>query len=395
MKAKLGILSTHPIQYYAPLFRFLAGVEDLDLRVYYCLKPTPEQQGTGFGISFTWDLDITSGYNITWLDNIAGNPHLQKFSGCDTPGIMEIVGRERFDAFLTFGWYTKSMWQAMRACWRTGTPLMVRGDSHLHVDSGLMKRTIKEIAYPLFMKRFAVCLAVGAWSEEYFVHYGAPCVVRSPHFVDNARFATESANCRREADTIRSLWGIPVEKTVFLFSGKFEEKKRPLDLLRALRVLMERGKGRSMAHLLMVGDGILRRECEMYAREHGLPASFAGFLNQGEMPKAYAIADVLVLPSDGRETWGLTVNEAMACGLPAIVSDRVGCGPDLVRDGETGYLFRCGDCEELATRMSHMVERDVSGVMGENAARLIGNYSVETAAEGILQALKVVGHDQR
>ena len=83
-------------------------------------------------------------------------------------------------------------------------------------------------------------------------------------------------------------------------------------------------------------------------REHTLPVSFAGFLNQGEIPAAYAACDALVLPSDYGETWGLVVNEAMACGVPAVVSDAVGCGPDLVEEGQTGMIFPLGDIPALA-----------------------------------------------
>lgn len=388
MKAKLGILTTHPIQYYAPLFRCLSEVEELDLRVYYCQNPTPEQLGTGFGISFDWDLDLTSGYDVTWLNNISRNPHLQKFFGCDTPEIMHIIKRERFGAFLTLGWYTKSMWQAMMACWRTGTPLLIRGDSHLNVDSGWVKKTVKDIVYPLFIRRFSVCLSVGKWSAEYFSHYGARRVIQSPHFVDNTWFAEQSAKFVSFAGDIRDQLGIPQESFVFLYAGKFEEKKRPMDLLTAVKKSIEIGISREKIHLLMVGDGVLRQECERFAVANSLPVSFAGFLNQTEIPKAYAVADVLVLPSDGRETWGLVVNEAMACGLPVIASDRVGCGPDLIRQGKTGYIFPCGDTEALSEVMKKCALTADMQTMGVAAQAHIAGYSVEKAAQSIVEVVK-------
>lgn len=140
--------------------------------------------------------------------------------------------------------------------------------------------------------------------------------------------------------------------------------------------------------LLMVGDGILKPSCEQFAKTHDLPAAFTGFLNQTAMPMAYAASDVLVLPSDGRETWGLVVNEAMACGLPAVASDKAGCGPDLVKEGETGFIFPCGDTEALAGKMDRLTRGSLAGTMGRNCSQRIADYSVERAACGILDAVR-------
>src|SRR5207248_1690512 len=104
----------------------------------------------------------------------------------------------------------------------------------------------------------------------------------------------------------------------------------------------------AQAHVLVVGDGELMTEARALAARERLPLTFAGFLNQTEIVGAYVAADCLVLPSDTGETWGLVVNEAMACGIPAIVSDQVGCGPDLVSDSVTGAMFPMGDIDALA-----------------------------------------------
>ncbi len=94
----------------------------------------------------------------------------------------------------------------------------------------------------------------------------------------------------------------------------------------------------------------------MHAAAHGTPCSFGGFLNQQQIGAAYALADVLALPSNGEETWGLVVNEAMACGVPAILSYGVGCPPDLIMEGKTGFAFRHGNLEELTDRMERLVQ---------------------------------------
>lgn len=385
MKIKLGILAAHPIQYYAPLFRRLARIQNLDLTVFYGHRPTPAQQGIGFGVSFHWDVDLTEGYPHVWLNNRSKRPGLQNFNGCDTPEISGIIHQEQFDAFLVLGWNTKSMWQAIQACWQTETPLMVRGDSHLRASMFPPKRFIKKLVYPFFIKRFACCLAVGKWSSEYFAHYGARRIILSPHFVDNDWFSHQADQSRFHTDEIRQRWNIPLRSTVFLFAGKFEDKKRPLDFLRAFKKVFQAG---TPLYGLMAGDGILRSRCENFVRKNALPVFFAGFLNQTEIPKAYAAANVLVLPSDGRETWGLVVNEAMACGVPAIVSDQAGCSPDLIRSGETGFTFPCGDIDFLADRMRQAAIPSANRTMGAAARKYIAGYSVERAASGMMEAVE-------
>jgi glycosyltransferase involved in cell wall biosynthesis len=132
-------------------------------------------------------------------------------------------------------------------------------------------------------------------------------------------------------------------------------------------------------------------QAKRYVIEKKLPVMFAGFLNQTEIARAYVAADCLVLPSDYGETWGLVVNEGMVCGLPAIVSDRVGCGLDLVKDGITGYVFPFGDIKALANKLIEMASHaDKRITMGDNAQKLIQEYSVEKAVEGTLQAIKFV-----
>jgi glycosyltransferase involved in cell wall biosynthesis len=169
---------------------------------------------------------------------------------------------------------------------------------------------------------------------------------------------------------------------VALYVGKLVEKKRPLDLIDAV----SRVPG---THALYVGDGPLRGEAERAAT--GQPVTFAGFRNQSAMPEAYAVADVLVLPSDRRETWGLAVNEAMASGLPAIVSDAVGCAPDLIIPGVTGYSYPAGDRRALADALRRVVaDPPAARAMGVAARGHVAGYSVECAARGVWQAMEGV-----
>ncbi len=385
---RLGILASHPIQYHAPLFRRLAGTPDLDITVYFCHRPTAHQQGKGFGVPFQWDIDLTSGYKHVWLTNRSARPSVIDFRGCDTPEIREIIREGKYDAFMVHGWYLKSFWQAFNACWRTRTPLLVRGDSHLGINSKKSPalRLLKRLLYPHFIKRFDICLPYGKLSAEYFRYYGARNVVISPHFVDNGWFAELASCARKERGLIRSQWGLKQDAFVFLYAGKFIKWKQPSLPIEAIDLLKKRGIDNIA--LLMVGDGELRPMCEQTVREKGLPVCFAGFLNQSRMPQAYAASDCLLLCSDPGETWGMVVNEAMACGLPAIISSAIGCAPDLVIEGTTGYTYRSEDISELSELMMQLaMNPDHAQKLGLSAFEHIQNYSVENAAEVIHKVL--------
>jgi glycosyltransferase involved in cell wall biosynthesis len=208
-------------------------------------------------------------------------------------------------------------------------------------------------------------------------------VVRSPHFVDNERFAGTAGSLRGQREAIRAELGLRPGSTVALFAGKLIHKKRPLDFIRAVAVAGAQGSG---VQALMVGDGELRAECEKVAQELEVDAVFAGFLNQSQIPRAYAAADVLVLPSDYGETWGLVVNEAMACSLPAIVSDACGCAPDMIVEGETGFTFPLGDVEQMSNRLRELARPGEPVRMGTLAGRHVMRFNARAAASGILEA---------
>lgn len=385
-RLRLGVLSTHPIQYQAPLFRRLAQEDAIDLRVFFAHAPSGAERGVGFGVSFDWDIDLTSGYQHEWLTNVARRPGLDHFRGCDTPDVGRRIAAGGFDAFLVSGWHALSYWQAIAACTRAGVPMLVRGDSQVRRSEPLLKRAVRDAVYPLLVGRFAVCLAVGTRSEAYFRRYGAREVVRAPHFVDNEFFALRARGARRMGATERARLQVPDDCLLVLVAGKLQPKKRPLDVIRAAAVARRAADVR----VQFVGDGELRAACEEEAVKLNVPTYFSGFLNQTEIPRAYAGADVLALASDEGETWGLVVNEAMACGVPALVSRAAGCEPDLIVEGKTGYGFDCGDVAALGRSMVRMaVAASDRRALGTAAGEHVKAYSVDAAAGGIVMAARL------
>jgi len=260
----------------------------------------------------------------------------------------------------------------------------VRGDSQLNAERpGL--RAAKRFVYPQLLKAFDGFLTVGIRNREYYQRYGVPAdrLWAAPHAVDNGFFARAAAGAREPRGAARGRWQIPERATVFLLAARLIEMKRPLDFVRAVHA----AHAHADVHGLIVGDGPLRAAVEAEVRLLQAPCTVAGFLNQREIATAFAAADAVVLPSDGRETWGLVVNEAMAAGLPAFVSESAGCTPDLVVHGETGFAFACGDVSTLA-RLMQGTGRDALGRLGRCAGERIHSYSPEAAAQGTLAAIR-------
>ena len=389
---RLLAVETHPIQYKAPLFRRLAAHPDLDLTVLYAMNPDAAQQGAGFGVPFVWDMPLLEGYAHEVLENRAKHPSVTTFSGCDTPGIRRRLRRDPPDAVLVNGWVSKTCLQALWACKRLGIPCLVRGEANLLRPRAAWKHAL----HGLLLRQYNGYLAIGSANRDFyrFHHCPAERIFPAPYAVDNGFFAAQAAARTGRRDELRAAFGLSAAAGVFLFVGKLEEKKHPLDLLGAISLLPE--EDRKRAHVLVAGDGPLRAECERFAREKRLHVAFAGFLNQSRLPDAYAAADVLVLPSDAGETWGLVVNEAMASGRPAVVSRAAGCCADLVREGETGRSFVCRDVRGLSgILVDYLRDPGLAARQGAAAIRQVGSYGLEAAAEGVVSAVRACAGGRR
>ena len=382
---KVAIVSTHPIQYHTPWFQKLAAEEHLDLKVYYALLPNQQQQGDGFGEAFTWDIPLLQGYEWELIPNKRESPRLKGFFQSSTPAVYSLFAEARPDVVIITGWQSLPLLQALWAAIRLGIPRIIRGESNALRSRPLPVRTLHQ----LLLSRFGAFLTIGKLNREFYRHYGiaGERLFHCPYFVDNERFAVQFRRDAAERFTLRAEWNIPEGHTCFLFAGKLQPKKRIMDLLRALDI----ARKSCSIHLLVAGTGELMEDARQFADSHSLPITFAGFLNQSQITQAYAAADCLVLPSDNGETWGLVVNEAMACGLPAVVSDQVGCGPDLVEEGVTGGIFRCGDIDALALKIQACAS-DPAGLvrMGGRARHRIGGYSVDRAVQGTVRAIDFV-----
>lgn len=382
----LAVCASHPIQYQAPMFRELS--RRLDLTVLFAGKSNPSQPEEGFSVHWDWDVDLLGGYEHRFLRNVSARPGVGYFGGCDTPEVGAVLRAGRFDAVLLLGWHLKTFHQALIGAKIGRIPVLQRGDSQLGTPRSLVKRTVKALGYPLFLRAFDAALAVGSRSREYWRHYGYPeaRIFFAPHGVDSDWFRDGATPEVRDAT--RARLGMAPDESVVLFAGKLIAKKRPLDLVAAVGRLNEAGR---RVRILVAGSGPLEAEMLALARTAGTKVDLLGFCNQSAMPAVYAAADALVLPSDS-ETWGLVANEALACGTPVILSDSVGAAPDLVGDGGGGLGFPVGNVAALAAAIDQVMR---AAPTAEAIAAKVREYSIQTAASGIEEAAAFASHRSR
>lgn len=384
---RLTVVLPHPVQYYAPWFRYLASnCVDLELTVLYATQPTAEQQGVGFGRAFEWDVHLTSGYRcrVVRPPRSSDRVHSSYFRGVDVPEIVSVLDETHPDVVLIPGWHSITLLRVMWHCWLRKIPLIYRGDTHLGNAPAGWRFPIWVIKNWVLLRLFSAHLCVGKRAREFLMYSNVPAsrIFHAPHSVDNSFFA-QAAIAHQTTDgrsRERAVLGFDPDNFVVLFVGKFELIKRPQDIVRAV------SRMNVNTRLLLVGDGALREECLATAKDLGVKAAWAGFLNQSELGKAYAVADCLVLSSQS-ETWGLVVNEAMATGLPCVVSDRAGSAPDMITPGETGEVFTFGDVAALADALERVRQRKLVGHDYAGACRARANqFSIGNATIGLIAA---------
>lgn len=384
MAQRLAIVTTHPIQYYAPLFRTLADRDALDIHVFYGWKgATDTAYDPGFEKDVQWDVSLLDGYDHTFVPNRSSDPGSHHFRGLINPDLLPEIESWGPDALLVFGWAYQSHLRALLHFSRE-VPIFFRGDSTLLDEGGGARTLLRRLFLRWVYRHVDVALYVGENNRAYFEAHGLEeeSLAWVPHAVENDRFARVEDGEQRARHWRREI-GISDEEVVFLFAGKFEPKKAPDTLLDAFVRC-----SRDDVHLVFVGSGPM--EEELHGRGKERPnVHMLGFQNQSRMPVVYRLGDVFVLPSRGPgETWGLAVNEAMACGRPVVVSDRVGCAPDLVDDGETGCVFPAEDTEALVRVIDRLADDENCRCrMGRAARNRIEEWSIPCAAHRVERAV--------
>lgn len=351
---RLAIISTHPIQYYAPVFKLLAG--KTSLMVFYTKKATFDK---GFQQRIRWDIPLLEGYTYTFT----GKYSLKKINSFQ-PDYILIYGWAHF-RHLNIIWHFKGK-----------TPIIFRGDSTLLAQQSVLKKFCKKLALQFLYKHIDKALYVGLNNKAYFRQYGIKeaQLFFAPHAIDNNRFA------RTTKSELRNILKLRSDEILILYAGKFEPVKNPGLLLRAFLELQL-----PHAHLLFTGDGILKNTLKTQS-QYCKKVHFMPFQNQSKMPGIYQSCDLFCLPSNS-DSWGLSVNEAMAAGKAILVSDKVGAAADLVQN-ENGRIFKHNDPEDLKKKLQEMAtNRSDLKQKGKSSIKIIADWNFETQVDNILDAI--------
>jgi len=383
---RLAVVTTHPIQYQCPIWRNLAARPNVLVKVFFASDFSVRGYiDPGFSQQVRWTVPLLDGYEHEFLGSGPVGP---RTTG-PMIGATSLANRLRSfapTACLLNAYSPLLYWHALAACRLEGIPVMLRAETtDVDQDRTLLRRLRRDAALKVFYAGVSRFLAIGHNSRAHYERLGVrgERIGFAPYCVDSDLF--ESQYARRQRGFIRSQLAIPPNALLVLFSGKLIPKKDPLTLLDAVAGVPD-VHGRPV-HLVFLGDGDLRGQLEQAAAATAAGrVHFLGFQQQEKLGDVYTDADMLVLPSLYTETWGLVVNEAMQFGLPCIVSDRVGCGADLIRPGDTGYVFPHGEGAALRSALRALsdqvlVRRDAIHAL---CRERVAGYSVQTAADGIL-----------
>jgi glycosyltransferase involved in cell wall biosynthesis len=381
LKKRLAIITTHPIQYNAPLFELLTQRGVIEVMVFYTWGRSVLQNkfDPGFGKVINWDIDLLKGYKYNFVQNISNNPGSSHYKGIDNPTIIKEIELWKADAVLIYGWNFKSHLNCIRY-FKGKLPVYFRGDSTMLDDKKSLKSILRRIFLKWVYSHIDHAFYVGQSNFEYYKKLGLKNnqLIFAPHAIDNSRFICNEKS-KSQASEIRQTLKINESDFVFLFAGKLERKKNPELLLESfIAASFEKN-----IHLVFVGNGEL--EVNLKSKSNSTNIHFLNFQNQSSMPSVYEMANTFILPSAGPgESWGLAVNEAMANGKSIIVSDKCGCAKSLVFNYINGFVFQSQNSNELTRHLIKMVElKSEDNKMGKASLEIIKDFTFEKIAKAI------------
>jgi glycosyltransferase involved in cell wall biosynthesis len=379
MPVRLAIICTHPIQYYAPVFRELGARREVLLKVFYGWKGPGESIDQGFGIPVQWDVPLLEGYDFEFVPNVSKDIGSHHFGGIRLPSLIRRIEEWQADAVLVYGWCYHAHLSCMRH-FKGRLPVFFRGDSTLISQPSGLKGVARRLFLSWVYRHVEYALFVGSKNRAYFSFMGlSDSQLRfAPHSVDNRRF--EQPDADSQAQHIRGTCGLTDNDVLIVLPAKLEPIKNPLLLLEAFANLKT-----DSCHLAFAGSGPLETELKATRtpRTH-----FLGFRNQSEMPSVYRAADLVVLPSKS-ETWGLALNEAMACGRAVMASDRVGAACDLIVSGRNGWIVRADDLDDLTRALREAVDlgRPTLHQKGIESREIISDWNISIQVDSIISAV--------
>jgi glycosyltransferase involved in cell wall biosynthesis len=386
----LAVIETHPVQYHAPVYRAVQARHGIPVTVIYGSDfSVAGAEDHEFGVDVKWDTDLLSGYEARFLGHAGAGGALDAAT-VSARGLSRALASVNPSAVLLPGYSPRFYRMATCVAWRHGRPILFRGETTDHAwPRNPLKRAVRDWVLSRLYRRCAGLLYIGTRSRQHLRRLVPehPNVCFSPYCVDPTPFHADPQSRDAMRVAVRQLLGVASDRLVLLFVGKVTARKGPLLLVQAAKMLPEPLRRRLV--ILLVGSGDLQEQVTVEAaREPSLPLHAVGFQNQTALSRYYHAADLLVMPSVRNETWGLVVNEALHHGVPCVVSDAVGCGPDLIVPGVTGEVFEAGNVSELGAALARAAALVGDPGTVERCRRSIAAYSLDAAADGIAEAYR-------
>ncbi|GAB3333766.1 hypothetical protein GCM10027299_41590 [Larkinella ripae] len=377
---KIVFINSHPIQYFAPLYKYM-NEQGLDVDAWYASKGSLNTtMDKDFGVKIKWDIPLLEGYKYRFFKNMSWKPsHANGFWGLINLGMLVELFRIPKSVVIVHGWHYFTNFLVIMlgkikghtVCLRNETPL-----SHEKHKTGWKQKMKYFYFQHILFPRVDYFLFIGSQNRLFYKSFDVPDnrLLKCPYAVDNNRFDKTEI----DVEAIRKNYNIQEDDKVILFSAKYVDKKKPLDLLEAFKNIDSKN-----CWLIMVGEGKLRAEMEKFISDNQLKnVLLTGFVNQSVIAQFYAISDVFVMCSTIGETWGLSVNEAMNFNLPVVISDLTGCSDDLVLEGVNGYVFKTGDTNELSAKIKSVLFENKL-LWKPDSKEIIKNYSYQSIVDNI------------
>jgi glycosyltransferase involved in cell wall biosynthesis len=372
MKQRLVILTEIISPYRIPLFNALARHAEVDLHVIFLAETDPTLR--------QWQVykdEIRFSYQVlaSW------RKRLGKYNMLLNRGVFRALDAKAPDVILCGGYNYVASWQSLAWARQRKVPFVLWSESNAQdLRHG---HAIVEFLKSRFLRQCSGFVVSGRAAQDYLCAHKKvreEIIFTAPNAVDNDLFRAAATAARENAAAHRRELGLP--ERYFLFAGRLVCEKGVFELLSAYAKLDE--STRRQVGLVLVGDGACRQQLEGAASSvsPGM-IRFAGFAQREQLAIYYALAEMLVLPTYA-DTWGLVVNEAMACGLPVILSRAAGCASELLKENWNGLLVLPRDVSSLTLAMRSLAgQPELCIEMGANSAQHILQYSPEEWSRGI------------
>ncbi|RLJ73923.1 glycosyltransferase family 4 protein [Pedobacter alluvionis] len=382
-------INSHPIQYFAPMYKYM---NDHGVKTKAWYESDESIKGgldIEFGTRIKWDIPLLEGYEHKFFKNHSWKPsHKKGFFGLINLGLIKELFQIPKSIIVVHGWHYFTHFLVLLIGGLKGHEICIRCDIPLKQEKLKkgVKQKIKFFFYKYFLfPRINWFLYIGEQNRLFYKSYGIKDhkLLFCPYAVDNDRFVQSKLQIEKSGKSFKQKLQIPENDRVILFSGKYIDKKLPLDLINSFSLLND-------AHtwLVMIGEGALRPAMEKRIAELELKnVVLTGFINQSEIVDYYSIGDVFVMCSALGENWGLSVNEAMNFNMPLIISDLTGCSEDLVVNGKNGYTFETRNINDLAAKLK-LVIAEVNAGIKCHSLDIVENYSY---ASILVQLSKLIG----